>query len=306
MTINYYSVNGQIIGEKSAGQVRTDYMVDPLGDVIGTTNKDNSVNRAYRYKPFGALLASSGTGSDPRFRHVGAHGIRDTARVNAEEYMRARHYSNRSGAFTTVDPVPEPEARFEAPYIYVRQNPTTHIDPSGMQPRKHGHLDLSKCKKLSRGACYRCAYNELRGFGYGPYAACEVAKKYCGSNIKCGPCGHYSVDLDDWYTGCNLWELNHNFGNWLRHHCGGGGADKLAHCFMACMIQLCFGLVGSGLQMGEPDEEGDKDAEALGADCGINAQTCNLLPRIPYRSCWDCCVEKTKNLDFDLAGPARR
>ena len=59
---NYYTVNGQIIGEKAGAGTRTDYLVDPLGSVVGTSDKNASVSRRYRYKPYGAELSSSGTG----------------------------------------------------------------------------------------------------------------------------------------------------------------------------------------------------------------------------------------------------
>lgn len=130
-TTNYYTVNGHIIGESTDG-VHTDYLTDALGNVSGTVNSAGALINTYSYKPSGALLAKTGVGADPRFKHVGAHGIATSTRKYAEEYMRRRHYSHTTGAFTTRDPIASgPE--FGMPYIYVKQNPTTLIDPSGLR-----------------------------------------------------------------------------------------------------------------------------------------------------------------------------
>lgn len=131
-TTNYHTVNGEIIGE-STGGVLTNYLSDGLGSVVATVNSAATVVNTYAYKPSGARLAKTGAGADPRFQHVGSHGIVTSTRIHAEEYMRRRHYSNLTGAYTTRDPSAH-GTEFGVPYIYVRQNPTTLIDPSGLQP----------------------------------------------------------------------------------------------------------------------------------------------------------------------------
>ncbi len=130
-TTYYHTVDGKIQGETTAG-VRTDYLTDALGSVVATVNSSAQVVNTYRYKPSGSLLASTGNAPDPRFLHVGSLGIAKTGLGFAEGYMRARHYTSVVNAFTTRDPVGEPDARFLAPYIYVRQSPTTLVDPSGL------------------------------------------------------------------------------------------------------------------------------------------------------------------------------
>ena len=70
---NYLTVNGEIIGE-STGGVRTDYLTDALGSVTATVDQSASVVNTYRYKPYGELLAKTGTGSDPIFGWVGSQG----------------------------------------------------------------------------------------------------------------------------------------------------------------------------------------------------------------------------------------
>ena len=65
----YYSVGGEIIGERSGG-VRTDYLRDALGSVTATKRTDRStLSNTYRYKPYGERLAKTGGDPDPRFQY---------------------------------------------------------------------------------------------------------------------------------------------------------------------------------------------------------------------------------------------
>ena len=101
---NYYSVNGQIIGEATNG-VRTDYLVDALGSVTGTVNSACQVVNTYRYKPYGALLSKTGAGADPAFGWVGTQGYKQTQKKFSDFYVRARHYGSSQGRWTTKDPI---------------------------------------------------------------------------------------------------------------------------------------------------------------------------------------------------------
>ncbi|MBI5706365.1 MAG: hypothetical protein HZC36_05185 [Armatimonadetes bacterium] len=105
-------------------------MVDALGSVVGTSNKDNTVNRRYQYKPYGTRLSASGTGSDPRFQWVGSPGYRTTDRSHSSHYVRARHYSQEEGRWTTVDPLLP--IRIITPYIYGSGDPTNNVDHEGL------------------------------------------------------------------------------------------------------------------------------------------------------------------------------
>ena len=64
---NYYTVNGEIIAEKTAGSSRVDYLTDALGSVTATVNQSAQVVNTYRYKPYGSQLAKTGVGADPSF-----------------------------------------------------------------------------------------------------------------------------------------------------------------------------------------------------------------------------------------------
>jgi len=126
---NYLTVKGEIIGETTGG-VRTDYLTDALGSVMATVDQSASVVNTYRYKPYGELLAKTGTGSDPIFGWVGSQGYAQTGRKYAEQYVRARHYSSTSGRWTSKDPLwPD-----KSDYAYSLTNPVTFVDPSGQDP----------------------------------------------------------------------------------------------------------------------------------------------------------------------------
>jgi hypothetical protein len=103
MKKKYYTVEGEIIGERSeAGRIN--YGVDALGSVTSTMAGD-SVQNTYAYKPYGALLSKTGTGADPSFLWVGTPGYRYTGRSHSDYYVRARHYDSTTGRWSTVDPL---------------------------------------------------------------------------------------------------------------------------------------------------------------------------------------------------------
>ncbi|RYG99829.1 MAG: hypothetical protein EON58_02555 [Alphaproteobacteria bacterium] len=126
--VNYHVANGRMRGQSTAGS-RTDYLTDALGSMTGTVTSTSALKNAYRHKPYGQPLSKTGSGVDPRFLWTGDTGSRTTGTSNAEQYNRARHYGAKQAGWTSVDPLwPE-----ESAYGYVGGNPTSWIDPSGMQ-----------------------------------------------------------------------------------------------------------------------------------------------------------------------------
>ena len=144
---NYYSVNGQIIGEATNG-VRTDYLMDALGSVTGTVNSACQVVNTYRYKPYGALLSKTGVGDDPAFGWVGTQGYKQTNKKFSDFYVRARHYDSSSARWTTVDPIGL-ESGDENFYRYVASQPTFGSDPSGYVSLK----GRATCDLPAKGMC---------------------------------------------------------------------------------------------------------------------------------------------------------
>ena len=134
MKKTYYTVDGEILGEKAAGGQRLDYLTDALGNVTATVNQSGQVVNTYKYKPYGALLQKTGSGSDPSFQWVGAQGYRQTGKKYSDVYIRARHYDTLNGRWTTKDPF-----RFAGTdwnlFRYVGNQPSSFVDPSGLQPQ---------------------------------------------------------------------------------------------------------------------------------------------------------------------------
>lgn len=127
--VKYHCAKGRLIGEDTNG-IRTDYMTDALGSVTGTVNSSQAVVNTYRYKPFGELLAKTGTGADPKFMWNGGTQSRRTSLGFSDQYNRGRHYGTRQGQWTTVDPLwPE-----EPEFVYAGVTPVSQIDPSGRKP----------------------------------------------------------------------------------------------------------------------------------------------------------------------------
>jgi hypothetical protein len=158
--INYDTIDGEIIGECTDG-VYTDYGVGALGSVIATIDSSSAVVNAYRFKPYGALLSRTGSGSDPRFDWVGSRGYRATARKISSTYIRARHYASALSGWTTVDR----RWPYDKAFIYVNGRPVSLIDPSGLHP----------CE--ARTAAY-CSW--YRDFGFwGSSCFCYVSGKMC-------------------------------------------------------------------------------------------------------------------------------
>jgi len=138
-TVNYFSFDGMILAEEAVGGagLRT-YGADALGSTVATYDNTGKTQNTYRYKPYGAQLAKTGTAADPLFTWVGSLGYRQTNRNYSDVYVRARHYSALATHWTTADPLwPQQPATLdpfwpmEHAYTYALANPYTHADPSG-------------------------------------------------------------------------------------------------------------------------------------------------------------------------------
>src|SRR5579864_5155246 len=101
-TTYYHTVDGEVLGE-TTNAVRTEYLHDALGSVTGTTDSTSAVKNTYRYKPLGTQLAKTGAAVAQNFQWVGTAGYRMANRKHTTHYVRARHFSDEGGLWTTVD-----------------------------------------------------------------------------------------------------------------------------------------------------------------------------------------------------------
>lgn len=170
MTKAYYSVNGRILGEASGG-TRLDYMTDALGSVTGTVDSSAQVVNTYRYKPYGELLAKTGSGSDPRFRWVGSPGYRQTGNRFSDVYVRARHYSSRTARWTSRDP--DRGSRYRLPYLYGYANPAVVADPSGWRACAQQWPPGKECceEAMKEARKTRCSFD---GITFGTWEKCDL------------------------------------------------------------------------------------------------------------------------------------
>lgn len=150
-TTYYETVNGKIISQTCDG-VYTSFETDALGSITATVDENGQVINTYRYKPSGALLAKTGIGEDPSILWTGATGSQHTGLKQAEQYNQHRHYSHHSG-WTSSDPI----WPIEMPYVYVKSNPITHLDPSGFG------IEFNNCDNHVMGSLKNCCevFNNL-------------------------------------------------------------------------------------------------------------------------------------------------
>jgi RHS repeat-associated protein len=109
------------------GGVTKDFLTDHLGSITAEINQAQARTYDTRYSAYGRNNWSTGTGCG--FGWVGSYGYRETGLFHMSHYVRARHYSYLTGAWSTVDPLwPSTSA-----YGYVLSQPTWLVDPAGLQ-----------------------------------------------------------------------------------------------------------------------------------------------------------------------------
>jgi len=108
------------------------YHVDALGSVRAVTDQSGVVLVRHDYEPFGREPVVQ-AGDDSR-RFTGKERDVETGL----DYFGARYYQNRTGRFTTVDPVLDQDAAAVNPqrwnrYAYGLSNPVRNVDPDGRE-----------------------------------------------------------------------------------------------------------------------------------------------------------------------------
>jgi RHS repeat-associated protein len=144
-TTTFRTVNGRILGHNKAG-VASEYLLDPLGSVIGTSTSAGVVSNRTTYWPYGEVR-TGGVSSVTPFGFCGGWGYYTDS--SGSLYVRARYYRPSLTRWQTVDPLWPGESA----YGYVLNNPVTMIDYSGQKP--------------SNGRVGKCAIYLCKQYGWG-------------------------------------------------------------------------------------------------------------------------------------------
>jgi RHS repeat-associated protein len=107
------------------------YHLDAVGSVRAVTDQSGQVVRRHDYFPFG----DGSDGTTPGTDHLRFTSQERDAETGFD-YVGARYYAQRTGRFTTVDPLTDVEAALVDPqqwnrYAYARNNPLVFVDPTG-------------------------------------------------------------------------------------------------------------------------------------------------------------------------------
>ncbi|HEU5314746.1 MAG TPA: RHS repeat-associated core domain-containing protein [Chloroflexota bacterium] len=124
-----YGFGGALISQTAIGGAQTHVLSDGLGSTAAMTDSSGAITAAYQYDVFGALRASSGTGSS-EYRYTG----QQQEAASGLTYLRARFYDSVTGRFLSKDPFPGATAlpASQHPYAYAHGAPTQYTDPSGL------------------------------------------------------------------------------------------------------------------------------------------------------------------------------
>jgi RHS repeat-associated protein len=118
-----------IIAEQLAGADRYYYVHDGLGSVRQLVDSTGQIETRYTYDPFGVPLEGNGVPNPWQFT-----GEAWDAGVELL-YLRARYYQPETGRFITKDPWAGDAWRPSTlnAYTYVDSNPSSYVDPSGLE-----------------------------------------------------------------------------------------------------------------------------------------------------------------------------
>ena len=144
------------------------YHQDALGSITSLSNGVGALANTYSYDSFGKLTASTGALTNP-FQYTGREFDPETGIYQ----YRARYYDQSGGRFISEDPI-----AFRGGvdfYVYVRNNPTDLIDPTGLQDSVTGsHAQCDKDPDQGRRCKCHCSLMPI-----GDTTQCEAMCNDC-------------------------------------------------------------------------------------------------------------------------------
>ena len=150
--VGEYDSSGNLIAQYDHGfglLSRTDatgnpayYTFDGIGNAQQLVVAAGAIANTYAYAPFGSLLRSTETVTDP-FQFVAEFGV--MAENNGLDFMRARYLNTGLGVFGSEDPLNVVGGDVNM-HRYVHNQPTLFIDPIGL--REHIYYEIMGPKDL--------------------------------------------------------------------------------------------------------------------------------------------------------------
>lgn len=130
----YYAPLSEILSFKRGNSV---YQVhaDALGSVRLVTAASGAALASFAFDAWGNAQANDAVVGSVPFRFIGASGVR-TDFSSGLIFMRNRWYDHQTGRFLSRDPMRKFSTEWLVNegnrYVYVRNNPTSHTDPTGL------------------------------------------------------------------------------------------------------------------------------------------------------------------------------
>lgn len=129
-TTTVYTYAPQLYGELISRRVGTTsawYLYDALGSAVKRASSTGSVSGSKRYGAYGKVLSGA---MESGFGWVGRYGYYGNSNYSLY-YVRARYYDIASARWMSRDPLGYEASQWNL-YKYVRQNPSSLGDPSGL------------------------------------------------------------------------------------------------------------------------------------------------------------------------------
>jgi RHS repeat-associated protein len=163
LIVGLYTMKPDLFGNL-VSQLRASTSSFYLFDAMGSTDRLTDINGqastdTYIYRGFGDIQSSTGTTTNP-FRYVGCLGYYYDLDF-LHFHLRARYYDPVTGRFKSRDPLPL--AFTTNLFVYTKNSPIIHSDPSGLLTSDEIRKKCKDSKPLSKKDPKACKYgNKVR------------------------------------------------------------------------------------------------------------------------------------------------